>query len=145
MPRGVPPKRHPSAGAPGPNCPSCPTLQFSCNQFGGQAPGTSEEERQWAFRKFGFEFPVMVRCAVARCAMPCPCRPAGQQRLAPLVLDAAGLSGWNAACWGMLAQGMSVLHAIHACHAGASLLQDKIEVNGPNTHPIYQVRVQWWP
>ncbi|GAB4822499.1 hypothetical protein N2152v2_009545 [Parachlorella kessleri] len=25
-----------------------------------QAPGTSEEERQWAFRKFGFEFPVMV-------------------------------------------------------------------------------------
>jgi glutathione peroxidase len=36
-------------------------IAFSCNQFGGQAPGTSEEERQWAFRKFGFEFPVMVR------------------------------------------------------------------------------------
>ena len=30
-------------------------------QFGGQAPGTSEEERQFAYRKFGFEFPVMVR------------------------------------------------------------------------------------
>eukprot|EP00983_Pelagomonas_calceolata_P114813 1160130-Pelagomonas_calceolata.AAC.8 len=25
---------------------------------GGQAPGTSEEERAWAFRKFGFEFDV---------------------------------------------------------------------------------------
>lgn len=31
---------------------------FPCNQFGGQAPGTSEEERAWAFRKFGFEFDV---------------------------------------------------------------------------------------
>lgn len=29
---------------------------FPCNQFGGQAPGTSEEERAWAFKKFGFEF-----------------------------------------------------------------------------------------
>jgi hypothetical protein len=29
-------------------------------RFGGQAPGTSEEERQWAFRKFGFEFDVFV-------------------------------------------------------------------------------------
>jgi glutathione peroxidase len=35
-------------------------LAFPCNQFGGQAPGTSEEERQWAFKKFGFEFPVYV-------------------------------------------------------------------------------------
>jgi Glutathione peroxidase len=36
-------------------------VAFPCNQFGGQAPGTSEEERQYAYRKFGFEFPVMVR------------------------------------------------------------------------------------
>lgn len=56
-------------------------VAFPCNQFGGQAPGTSEEERQWAFRKFGFEFPVM----------------------------------------------------------------DKIEVNGPNTHPIYKVLKQQQP
>jgi len=33
-------------------------LAVPCNQFGGQAPGTSEEERAWAFRKFGFEFDV---------------------------------------------------------------------------------------
>jgi len=33
-------------------------VAFPCNQFGGQAPGTSEEERQYAYKKFGFEFPV---------------------------------------------------------------------------------------
>lgn len=33
-------------------------IAFPCNQFGGQAPGTSEEERQYAIRKFGFEFDV---------------------------------------------------------------------------------------
>jgi glutathione peroxidase-family protein len=35
-------------------------VAFPCNQFGGQAPGSSEEERAWAFRKFGFEFDVFV-------------------------------------------------------------------------------------
>lgn len=30
-----------------------PRLPFP--QFGGQAPGTSQEEREWAWRKFGFE------------------------------------------------------------------------------------------
>lgn len=50
-------------------------VAFPCNQFGGQAPGTSQEEREYAWRKFGFEFPVM----------------------------------------------------------------DKVEVNGPNVHPIYRV------
>lgn len=24
-------------------------------QFGGQAPGTSQEEREWAWKKFGLE------------------------------------------------------------------------------------------
>jgi len=33
-------------------------IGFPCNQFGGQAPGTSDEERQYAYKKFGFEFPV---------------------------------------------------------------------------------------
>lgn len=33
-------------------------------QFGGQAPGTSEEQRQAAFRKFGFEFDVMDKLLV---------------------------------------------------------------------------------
>ena len=28
---------------------------FPCNQFGGQAPGSSEEERAYAIRKFGLE------------------------------------------------------------------------------------------
>ncbi|KAI3429653.1 hypothetical protein D9Q98_005738 [Chlorella vulgaris] len=49
-------------------------IAFPCNQFGGQAPGTSQYEREWAWRKFGFEFDVF----------------------------------------------------------------DKIEVNGPGTHPVYQ-------
>jgi glutathione peroxidase-family protein len=35
-------------------------VAFPCNQFGGQAPGSSEEERAWAFKKFGFEFDVFV-------------------------------------------------------------------------------------
>ena len=35
-------------------------VAFPCNQFAGQAPGSSEEERQYAFRKFGFPFPIMV-------------------------------------------------------------------------------------
>eukprot|EP00897_Mesotaenium_endlicherianum_P010181 jgi/Mesen1/9191/ME000591S08508 len=33
-------------------------LAFPCNQFGGQAPGSSEEEREYAFYKFGFELDV---------------------------------------------------------------------------------------
>ena len=41
-----------------------PSTRPRAPQFGGQAPGTSEEERQWAFRKFGFEFPVMDKIEV---------------------------------------------------------------------------------
>lgn len=39
-------------------------LAFPCNQFGGQAPGSSDEEREYAFRKFGFEFPVFDKLDV---------------------------------------------------------------------------------
>ena len=39
-------------------------LAFPSNQFGCQAPGTSEIERAYAWRKFGFEFPVMDKIAV---------------------------------------------------------------------------------
>ena len=39
-------------------------VAFPANQFGGQAPGTSQEEREWAWRKFGVEFPVMDKIAV---------------------------------------------------------------------------------
>lgn len=35
-----------------------------CNQFGGQAPGTSEEERQAAIQKFGIELPVTDKILV---------------------------------------------------------------------------------
>eukprot|EP00798_Chlamydomonas_sp_ICE-L_P009998 gene9998-7882_t len=35
-------------------------IAFPCNQ----APGSSEEERQWAFRKFGFEFDVFDKIEV---------------------------------------------------------------------------------
>lgn len=35
-----------------------------CNQFGYQAPGSSEEERQAAIRKFGVEFPVIDKILV---------------------------------------------------------------------------------
>jgi hypothetical protein len=35
-----------------------------------QAPGTDEEERAWAHRKFGFEFPVMDHVAVLDKATP---------------------------------------------------------------------------
>ena len=37
-------------------------IAFPCNQFGGQAPGSSEEERAFAIKKFGIQsLPVMVR------------------------------------------------------------------------------------
>lgn len=39
-------------------------VAFPSNQFGCQAPGTSDQERAYAFRKFGFEFPVMDKIAV---------------------------------------------------------------------------------
>ena len=39
-------------------------MGFPCNQFGGQAPGTSEEERQFAYKKFGFEFPMYDKVEV---------------------------------------------------------------------------------
>lgn len=39
-------------------------VAFPCNQFGGQAPGTSEDQRQAAYRKFGFEFDVMDKIDV---------------------------------------------------------------------------------
>ena len=39
-------------------------VAFPANQFGCQAPGTSEMEREYAWRKFGFEFPVMDKIAV---------------------------------------------------------------------------------
>jgi glutathione peroxidase len=34
-------------------------LAFPVNQFGGQAPGSDDYERQQAFRKFGFEWPTV--------------------------------------------------------------------------------------
>eukprot|EP00891_Asterochloris_glomerata_P008412 jgi/Astpho2/8412/Aster-01465 len=37
---------------------------FPCNQFGGQAPGSSEEERKWAYFKFKTEFPVFDKIEV---------------------------------------------------------------------------------
>jgi len=33
-------------------------LGFPCDQFGGQAPGSDKCEREYAWRKFGFDFPV---------------------------------------------------------------------------------------
>lgn len=39
-------------------------MAFPCNQFGGQAPGTSQEEREWAWRKFGFKFDVFDKIEV---------------------------------------------------------------------------------
>ncbi len=38
-------------------------IGFPCNQFGGQAPKSSDGEREAAFSKFGFEFPIMVSTA----------------------------------------------------------------------------------
>lgn len=39
-------------------------LAFPCNQFGGQAPGSSDEEREYAYKKFGFEFPMFDKLNV---------------------------------------------------------------------------------
>ena len=39
-------------------------IAFPANQFGGQAPGTDEEERQWALKKFGIDFDVFDHVAV---------------------------------------------------------------------------------
>ena len=45
-------------------------VAFPANQFGCQAPGTSDEERQYAIKKFGFEFPVMDKIAVKKKPTP---------------------------------------------------------------------------
>jgi len=39
-------------------------IAFPANQFGGQAPGTDEEERAWALKKFGIDFDVFDHIAV---------------------------------------------------------------------------------
>jgi len=39
-------------------------IGFPCNQFGGQAPKSSDGEREAAFSKFGFEFPIMDKIEV---------------------------------------------------------------------------------
>lgn len=39
-------------------------MAFPANQFGCQAPGSSDNERAYAWKKFGFEFPVMDKIAV---------------------------------------------------------------------------------
>ena len=41
-------------------------IGFPCNQFGGQAPKYSDGEREAAFYKFGFEFPIMVSRACSQ-------------------------------------------------------------------------------
>ncbi|KAK3237624.1 hypothetical protein CYMTET_52316 [Cymbomonas tetramitiformis] len=45
-------------------------IAFPSNQFGCQAPGSSDEERAYAWKKFGFEFPVMDKIAVKNKATP---------------------------------------------------------------------------
>lgn len=45
-------------------------IAFPCNQFGGQAPRTSEGEREFAYKKFGFEFPIMVRPGFSCSTLP---------------------------------------------------------------------------
>lgn len=50
---------HPFFYAPPPSSPAA-LLQ----QFGGQAPGSSEEERAYAYQKFGFEFDVFDKLDV---------------------------------------------------------------------------------
>ncbi|CAL8463362.1 g2896 [Coccomyxa elongata] len=39
-------------------------IAFPCNQFGGQAPRSSDGEREFAYKKFGFEFPIMDKIDV---------------------------------------------------------------------------------
>lgn len=39
-------------------------IAFPCNQFGGQAPGSSDDERAWAWKKFGFNFDVFDKIDV---------------------------------------------------------------------------------
>ena len=43
-------------------------IGFPCNQFGGQAPKSSDGERDAAFSKFGFEFPIMVSAVYHICS-----------------------------------------------------------------------------
>lgn len=52
-------------------------IAFPCNQFGGQAPGTSQEQREAAFAKFGFEFDVMdhIEARTLPAALSRRCRP----------------------------------------------------------------------
>lgn len=54
---------------------------FPVNQFGGQAPGTDAEERAFAWKKFGVQFPVFDHVAVLDKATP---QWAGPREISPI-------------------------------------------------------------
>lgn len=56
-------------------------LAFPANQFGCQAPYASEVEREYAYRKFGIEFPVFDKIGVKKRINP-QCE--DQQEMHPL-------------------------------------------------------------
>lgn len=55
-------------------------IAFPANQFGCQAPYSSEEEREYAYKKFGFSFPVMDMVGVKNKGTKC----GGPQEISPL-------------------------------------------------------------
>lgn len=112
-------------------------------QFGGQAPGTSEDQRQAAFRKFGFEFVRFQSCN----SYPIECEHPDTVCQGICLISLAEYAQPNLhehtrmsevcivqiCCCQMRGQEGQLLVSL--------LLQDvmdKLEVNGPNAHPMYK-------
>lgn len=86
---------------------------FPCNQFGGQAPLSSEGERAFAIEKFGFDFDVFV-------SSPPSLLPFDKLLM---VSFAVGMDKFLGQLF------------IKLC---VRTLQDKIDVNGDSAHPLYK-------
>ena len=109
-------------------------VAFPCNQFAGQAPGSSEEERQYAFRKFGFQFPIMVGSPL-NAGLVCLTVYQDRQKARPCCVLCSSIT----AC--TLQQGSG--YALMSAHGKWDLTlqlfeQDKIDVNGDQAHPLYR-------
>lgn len=93
---------------------------FPCNQFGAQEPGTEEDINNFACTKFKATFPVSSPVCVALWLGP-----AGRAGVLPPVLR-VGLH--HLTCDNVL---------VHRSYRPTQLMK-KIDVNGANTHPLYQ-------
>ena len=112
-------------------------IAFPCNQFGGQAPGTSEEERAFAIKKFGIQsLPVMVRIDLRALNSLSLLTERRIYKLDPLCHAARfRVCAWLRLMLCAMSNYVLSLFLLMLC---VPTTQDKVDVNGPSTHPVYK-------